>query len=88
MLKWARREPHSSGSFRGRLELHLVDAVSDVHLCGDAEAVNRNLSSCGVVDGDVENLYGETEDCIRNLLCVLDRLRPRACWGGIPASLS
>ena len=61
--------------------------MSDVHRSEDAEAVHRDLSFGGVVDGDVEHLYGDTEDCIRNLLCVLDRLRPRACWGGIPASL-
>ena len=37
-----------------------------------------------VVDDAAEDLYGDTEDRIRNLLGLLERLRARGSWGGIP----
>ena len=43
-----------------------------------------DVSGYAVVDDDVEYLYGDTEDRIRNLLGLLERLRARGSWGGIP----
>ena len=56
--------------------------------CEVAEVVVGDVPHDAVVDDDVVYLHGESEDRIRNLRGLLDRLRARASWDGISAAIS